>query len=109
MLLCDSNLQFHQPSVDLIYWRIQPGVFLGLWNSSMRFFDRLCYLGNCSFMFLHQLIHVLLVLLHARLQVVLLPLQTADLLLQLEHQEKHTHTHGHAGFSRQWQDLSRNY
>lgn len=46
---------------------------------------RLSYLGNCSFMFLHQLIHVLLILLHARLQVILLSLQTADLLLQLKH------------------------
>lgn len=43
----------------------------------------LSYLGNCSFMFLHQLVHVLLILLHARLQVIFLPLQTADLVLQL--------------------------
>lgn len=43
----------------------------------------LSYLGNCSFMFLHQLIHVLLILLHTRLQVIFLSLQTADLFLQL--------------------------
>lgn len=43
----------------------------------------LSYLGNCSFMFLHQLIHILLVLLHTRLQVIFLSLQTANLFLQL--------------------------
>lgn len=53
---------------------------------------RLGYLGNCSFVFLHQLIHVLLILLHARLQVILLPLQTANLLLQLKDEEKRKHT-----------------
>lgn len=41
------------------------------------------YLGNSRFMLLHELVHVLLVFLHARLQVVLLPLHTAQLFLQL--------------------------
>lgn len=41
------------------------------------------YLGNSCFVLLHELVHVLLVFLHARLQVVLLPLHTAQLLLQL--------------------------
>lgn len=50
------------------------------------------YLGNGSFVFLHQLIHVLLILLHTRLQVILLPLQTANLLLQLKDEEKRKHT-----------------
>lgn len=52
-----------------------------------------CYLGNRGFVFLHQLVHVLLILLHPGLQVILLPLQTADLLLQLKHwEEQDLHT-----------------
>lgn len=39
-------------------------------------------------MFLHQLIHVLLILLHTRLQVIFLSLQTADLFLQLYHADR---------------------
>lgn len=51
------------------------------------------YLGDCSLVFFHQLIHVLLILLHTRLQVILLSLQTADLLLRLQDKERRKHTH----------------
>lgn len=50
------------------------------------------YLGNCSLVFLHQLVHVLLILLQAGLHVVLLPLKTADLLVQLREEERRKHT-----------------
>ena len=46
------------------------------------------YLGDGSLVFLHQLVHVLLVLLHTRLQVVLLPLQAGHLLLKLRERKR---------------------
>ena len=42
-----------------------------------------CYLGDGGLVLLHELIHLLLVLLLARLQVVLLLLETTQLLIQL--------------------------
>lgn len=60
----------------------------GFWAATPR-----CYLGDCGLVFFHQLIHVLLILLHAGLQVVLLPLQSAELLVQLSDGERgETHT-----------------
>ena len=58
-----------------------------------------CYLGNSWLVLLHQLIHVFLVLLHTRLQVVLLPLQPAQLFLQLGERRG-----GGGAFLAQWQE-----
>lgn len=74
---CRSELEFRE---GFIQENFQAFVALKLLTEVL---GGLSYLGNCSFMFLHQLIHVLLILLHTRLQVVFLSLQTADLVLQL--------------------------
>ena len=47
-----------------------------------------CYLGDGGLVLLHELIHLLLVLLLARLQVVLLLLETTQLLIQLREKER---------------------
>lgn len=45
-------------------------------------------LGHSCLLLLHQLVHVLLVLLQTRLQVVLFSLQSADLFLQLRYAQR---------------------